>query len=448
MNSFFLSFSVLLLFTACQQIDLGDYTNTSSNDDTYEVNITSKSGESGVELPYPLTVYAVNEEGLVEDRASITQSGTSVNLSLLSGDFTFYAIAGADAGNNNVPANNIITAENGYFTNAVMRGKKSQTIEDNEELSLTLSYAVASVDVTLSNIPADVKAISVKIATLRETMNLDGEYDGSTTATIDLEKQTDGTTWKSATVYVFPSVSAPTTFTVTQTLNDNTTKSYSASYNAKLSAGTPYHFTGTGTTISNHELVVNIEVGGWDSSIDQELTLTPIESGDGGGTIDSDGETYYVNSIPTEAGTVLDGKYVLAYVDGNQGLLYSKADIISLIYKNTTEGKENYNKIMNSVGEKIAEYSENGFTGWSIPTIEQYNNIKSQATANKIASAIKTLTSKSFNINSDHYYFCDNNTKAFSWNNFSGDGSVGLNVSGKNYHLRLVKPITFKLKSE
>ena len=433
MKSFFLSFSVLLLFTACQQIDLGDYTNTSSNDDTYEVNITSKSGESGVELPYPLTVYAVNEEGLVEDRASITQSGTSVNLSLLSGDFTFYAIAGADAGSSDVPANNIVTASNGYFTNAVMRGKTNQAIDDNEELTLTLSYAVASVDVTLSNIPTDVKAISVKIATLKESMNLDGEYDGSTTATIDLEKQTDGTTWKSATVYVFPSVSAPTTFTVTQTLNDNTTKSYSASYNAKLSAGTPYHFTGTGTNISSHELTVNVTAEGWDVPIEEELVLTPSETtkdSDEDPIIISDENNIFTVSELPEVGAFYNNKHVLGYIDveNKTGLLFSRNEMAKSAF-----------------GYAESTYKEEGLSGWKIPTLEECQQIYQVLGFSGIVSALQKV-GKTGNISSAQYLYGDG-TNAFKFTTGSTSKIIGEGSSDNvTYRIRLVKPITFVIQ--
>ena len=111
---FTLTASVLLL-ASCQQIDLGDkISSVVAQDDTYSVKITSKSGDSNVDIPSPLTIYAVNADGLVEKRASVTEEGaTSVNLSLVSGDYTFYAIAGADAGNDDVPENNMVTAGNG-----------------------------------------------------------------------------------------------------------------------------------------------------------------------------------------------------------------------------------------------------------------------------------------------------------------------------------------------
>jgi hypothetical protein len=289
---------------------------------------------------------------------------------------------------------------------------------------MSLSPAVASVDVTLSNIPVGAKAVSVKIASLRESMSIEGEYAGTTTATLDLEKQADGTTWKSATAYVFPSVSAPTTLTITQTMADDSKQSYSATYNAKLLAGTPYHFKGTGNSISNHSLTISITTEGWDNAIEEELTLTPIGAGDGSGTIDSDGETYVVSAMPTESGILLDGKYVLAYVDGDKGLLYAKQDCDL---------------------DKVSEYKEGDITGWSVPTLEQYNNIKVQAGLSKIYEAVNTVnnaTKASNRYPNNDFFYCDNLTNGFSWNS----GKVAVGTSGKVYHLRLVKPVTFKLK--
>lgn len=424
----FLSLPILACTLAsCQKIDLGEYANA-TNDDTYSVKITSKSG-SGTSIPMPLTVYAVNDDGLVESKASITDNGSSVNLTLRSGDFTFYALAGETASESDVPSSNVVTTENGYFTQPVMLGNTQKKIDDDAELSLFMAHAVAAVDVTMENVPTEVTAVSVKIGNLRNSLTIEGEYDGSSTTTLELTEQSDGTTWKSDVAYVFPSVSAPTTLTFTQTFADNTTQSYIATYNAKLLAGTPYHFNGAGTNTGSNNLTINVTMGDWDAEINEILTLTPIGSGDGSGSMSSDGETYLVSKMPqaTDAGTILDGKYVLAYVNGNQGLLYAVKDCDK---------------------DKTAEYKEVDVTGWVVPTLQQYNDIKAQATAQKISNVINTLTGKSLNYNSDHYYYCDGCTKAFSWayNQFSPTGEVALGKSDKTYHLRLVKEVTFKLK--
>ena len=128
--------------------------------------------------------------------------------------------------------------------------------------------------------------------------------------------------------------------------------------------------------------------------------------------------------MPTESGILLDGKYVLAYVDGDKGLLYAKQDCDL---------------------DKVSEYKEGDITGWSVPTLEQYNNIKVQAGLSKIYEAVNTVnnaTKASNRYPNNDFFYCDNLTNAFSWNS----GKVAVGTSGKVYHLRLVKPVTFKLK--
>ena len=435
-----------LLLAACQQIDLGDKNKeVAAQDGTYSVKINSKSGESGADIPKPLTVYAVNADGLVETKASVTdEEATSVNLSLLSGDFTFYAIAGADAGNDDVPANNIVTADEGSFANPIMRCEQNATIDDDMELPLTLSYAVAAVDVTLSNIPADVKAMSVKMGSLRESLNIEGEYAGTTTATLNLEKQSDGTTWKSATAYVFPSVSAPTTLTITQTMTDDSKQSYSASYNAKLLAGTPYHFSGTGTNISNHELTINVTTEGWDNAIVEELVLTPIGAGDGSGSIDTDGETYLVSEMPTEAGVVLDGKHVLICLDteNSKGLLFSR------------NGWSQLSPNSADIQSMINDYSEDGVTGWSMPTEAQVEQIfsaydnKSLKTYQAVNSALTDVSNgvKLAKYDNTLWFLCENAEKKYSFYSGKINPLSDSDIADGKFYLRLVKQVTFKLK--
>ena len=434
-----------LLLASCQQIDLGDkISSVVAQDDTYSVLVTSKSGDSNVDIPMPLTIYATNADGLVEKRASVTEEGaTLVNLSLVSGDYTFYAIAGADAGDDDVPANNMVTAENGFFTKPIMRCAQNGTVDDDTELPLTLSYAVAAVDFTLSSIPADVKAVTVKLTGVRESMNLAGEYAGTTTATFDLTKQSDGTTWKSATAYVFPTVSAPTSLTITQTMTDDTNQSYTASYNAKLLEGTPYHFTGTGTNIANHELTVNVTAEGWESAIEEELTLTPIESGDGEGSIGTDGETYYVSEIPTESGTILDGKFVLAYVDGDKGLLFSKKDWSDMSANNA------------DIQMIASDYNEDGLVGWSVPSEAQilkiketYNNLPQAYTTlnEKLGKVAKGMILGKFSNLSNVWFLCENAEKKYNFNPGTITSLSGSDAQKNTFHLRLVKEVTFKLK--
>ena len=424
MKSFFLSFSVLLLFTACQQIDLGDYTNTSSNDDTYEVNITSKSGESGVELPYPLTVYAVNEEGLVVSYVKTSESSATNSLSLSSGEYTLYAVAGADAGDSDIFDENVIIAEKGYFDAPIMQGKTNISVEEDDvDADLSLSYAVAAVDVTLNEIPTDVNTITVTIGKQYQTMPLDKKYTGETSATIDLTKQSDGTTWKSNTIYVFPGTSSNTTLTISST-SDSGESSYTITYGSALVAGKPYHFKGTYKSLEKTmSITCNIAANGWDEAIESSFDFG--EDYNNTQAPEVVGDIFKVSSLPN-VGTLLDG-HIVAYVDAenNTGLLFSKKEWEKA--KWTTA---------------VSSYSEGELTGWSLPTLSQYQNIRSKLSGVELSSILVSASGTKLNIGND-YYVCDEAENAYS---FQSNNSVSLTNNQKGYKVRLVKPITFKIQ--
>lgn len=438
MKSFFLSFSVLLLFTACQQIDLGDYANTSSNDDTYEVNITSKSGESGVELPYPLTVYAVNEDGLVVSYVKTSESSATNSLSLSSGEYTLYAVAGADAGDSDIFDENVIIAEKGYFDAPIMQGKTNISVEEDDvDADLSLSYAVAAVDVTLNEIPTDVNTITVTIGKQYQTMPLDKKYTGETSATIDLTKQSDGTTWKSNTIYVFPGTSSNTTLTISST-SDSGESSYTITYGSALVAGKPYHFKGTYKSLEKTmSITCNIAANGWDEAIESSFDFGEGANGNQAPAVE--GSEFKVASLPN-IGDILNN-HLLIYVDAetNKGLLLSK--------KQWTDLTSNVEAI-----QAIAKtYLEEDVTGWSVPTLEQAEHIiRAFGTPNNTCKQLNTLMKKTSGWDSlptnQVYFLCDEAEKRYTFYSNDANNAISNTTNSSNYHLRLVKPITFKIQ--
>lgn len=431
------------VFSSCQQIDLGSDPSDGSvgNDDKYSVKITSKSGETGVDIPSPLTVCAVDEDGLVASKTNVAEGESTGTLSLKSGDYTLYAVAGTDVGTSDIAEKNTISATNGWFSTPIMQGKRSLTIEDDDEAAtLSLSYAVASVDVTLSEIPDDIETITVEVGTQYETMSVEGEYTGTCKATFPCTKQSDGT-WKSAVVYVFPGVSSNTVITVKHTSGSGVESSYSITYGAALVAGTPYHFKGTYKKLDKTmSITCNVTAEGWGTPVE-----TSFDFGEGANDAQApavEGDIFYVTAIPA-AGTALDG-HVLAYVDTetNTGLLYSKKEWDKL-------------GVNNEALQAIAEaYSENEITDWSIPTMEQMEKVKAnyeslsaayQVINGVLADALVSGTTiGKFSYIKDKWYLCVDG----KYNFYSGNivPLSDTDASSSSFYLRLVKPITFVIQ--
>lgn len=438
MKSFSLSLSVLLSLTACQQIDLGDYANTSSNDDTYEVNITSKSGESGVELPYPLTVYAVNEGGLVAGSILINNETTTASLSLSSGDYTLYAIAGTNAGDSDISEENVVTADNGYFTTPIMQGEASITVEEDDiDADLSLSYAVAYVDVTLSEIPAEVNTITVTIGNQYQTMPLDKSYTGETNATFTLTKQPDGTTWKSSTIYVFPGTSSKTTLTIKIT-SDSGESSYTVTYGNALVAGKPYHFKGNYKQAEKiMSITCNIVADGWDEAIESSFDFGEGANGNQAPAIE--GSEFKVATLPN-VGDLLNN-HLLIYVDAetNKGLLLSK--------KQWTGLSSNIEALL-----AIARnHFEDDITGWELPTSEQAVHIigafgSPTETRKKLNNLMKDVSGWNNLPTKEFYFLCDGAEKRYTFYSNDANNAISNTTNSSNYYLRLVKPVTFKIQ--
>ena len=425
-----------LLLASCQQIDLGDkISSVVAQDDTYSVLVTSKSGDSNVDIPSPLTIYAVNADGLVEKRASVESGETVGSLHLRKGEYTLYAVAGSETGESEIVGENIVTTGKGYFDTPIMQGTKEITVEDDDlSTTLSMSYAVASVDLTLSDIPTTVVSTTVKVESQYGSMDISRDYSGLTSATFDLTKQSDGTTWKSATVYMFPGTSSKTKLTITHETEDENTLSYTVNYNAALVAGTPYHFNGTYKDANKTmEISCNIETEGWGTPIVSSFDFGPGTSGETTPPQYADGD-YVVDAFPS-SGSVWAG-HVVAYMNGNVGLLISKSEWSGLSKDSDLQ-------------TIASNYSEDGISGWNIPTAEQARNIvgalgipsETRTNLNKL-----TLDGWQELPSSNVYFLCEGAEKRYTFYSNNADNAISNAGISPSYHLRLVKEVTFKLK--
>lgn len=438
MKTSFFSLSGILLLTACQQIDLGDYANIPSNDDTYEVNITSKSGVSGVDIPYPLTVYAVNDNDIVVSYIKTSESSATNSLSLSSGEYTLYAVAGTDAGDSDILDENAITAENGYFDAPIMHGKTNISVEEDDvDADISLSYAVAAVDVTLSEIPTDVNTITVTIGKQYQSMPLDKNYTGETSATLTLTKQADGTTWKSSTIYVFPGTTSKTTLTINSTSNSGES-SYTVTYGSALVAGKPYHFKGNYKEAERiMSITCNIATEGWDEAIESSFDFGDGANGNQAPAIV--GSEFKVAALPN-VGDILNN-HLLIYVDAetNKGLLLSKKQ---------WSGLSSNVEALQAIAET---YTEDDMTGWSLPTPEQAAYIigafgTPKETYRQLNNIMKNVSGWNDLPSKSIYFLCDGAEKRYTFYSNDANNAISNATNSSDYYLRLVKPITFKIQ--
>lgn len=371
------------------------------------------SAEQG-ELIYPFKIYAYSGEELAGE-LNVASPTDEIAMSLPTGSYDIYAVSG-----------DMNFSNGGYATEPLLTGKSSVTLGKNDEtVALTLRYAVARLNIALTEVPEGITDVKVNVGPLHSSIDTKGTLSGNTKITLQCNKKDD--MWLSDTVYVLPSVSDNVTLEISHGNGNNDVKtSYTYSYPHPILAGSPYNFKGSytsGVSLAKLSLVVDTE--GWGEDVD-----CPFDFGEGAGkenVIPSDISAFSVDELPT-ACSAWNG-HVVATIDedGNALLLSLKEWEVESI----------------SEAESLTNYVENGdinITGWVIPTNIQAEELSKTYLAAKcipLNNLIKTFTDSNEIITDEgHYYICADGKYTYRTQIVSSQ-----NIN--NYHLRLVKPVKF-----
>jgi len=316
--------STSLTFTSCEKAEI---TEDSQNQPTekqtgkaYKVNVMARSASASA-ITYPVTIYAKDNEGNVAAQQTINSATDEISLQLTSGSYTITAISGST------------DFSSGYSTTPLLIGHSDITVSDaSTSVNILLSYAVASLNVTMSNIPSDVTEVSLTISNQYTSVSTDGEYSGSGKCVIPCTKS--GSNWTTGTVYVLPGCGSNTvmSFTVTSPLG---TETYGLTYSSSLKASTPYTFVGIydgSTDVSTVKVTGTLACGEWEKEIQSSFSFGP----NGTNSFDDAVEvsSYTVSELPAQ-GSLWNG-HVVAYIDGNDALLLSLqewSDLTSAYYE-------------------------------------------------------------------------------------------------------------------
>lgn len=311
MSAFGLSFYLLLCCTSC--------INRIDNDEVQDVSLvdlrvqTRTATETGV--PYPLTIYAFNSDGQCAATQTIGNESERLSLSLPAGSYRLLALAGTNG--YTLPATFVKTSSitmtdaHGITTTALMSGNADVTLTSSEATAnILLSYRVARLSMTLTDIPTDVTAVNVSFSPQYGSYTVDGNYSSAgKTATVACKK-TSGSTgeWSVSEFYLFPGSSQQTVLSIALTGSNGKTDTYGYTYTSPLVAATPYALTGS--------YKKGLSVGG---TLTAEGWKTPVtisfNFGIGGSDTPGDeGDVVSVTKIPGVA-TIWNGTCVVGVTD-------------------------------------------------------------------------------------------------------------------------------------
>ena len=380
-----------------------------------------------VNIEYPVTLYAFKSTGELVENVTAEEEGDPLKLQLPIGSYKFTAIAGAD-GLSPVTSPTLNTGigipEDGRITSPIQMGHADLSIgATNTEVTITMTYQVAKVDVELYNIPTDATEVSVTLSSLNADKAFNGAWSGENTVTIPLTQTEGTTTWKSTTVYTLPGVeNQPLTVGISVTAGDQT-KVYSYTHTTNLKAGTPYTLKGS----YDGEVNINgtIAAEGWNAPEEISFSFGAGSPNNGGSTPDNNGNNGNTPSEFPEALTLWNELFVAKVTPINNNT--AELLLLNRLEEWTSISEADIDDIVNS-------YTEKNVSDWRVPTEEELIYLSTNYTSinDVISSMGKKLTGS---------YFCNDGANYVTM----GSESAG-NAGSNKFKLRLVKTVTVSIQ--
>ena len=362
-----------LLMTACSEDVVYEGTSNVSREANALLQVTTR-GANDATVAYPVQIYVFQGE---ECRAfqTIGDAGQTLEIPLVEGTYSVYAVGGASSTDYNLPSQSdattttAITLKEGKALTDLMAASAVATLVDGGTNTVTLGLQRKTMfieDVTIKKIPMAATAVSVTIAPLWKSLNVNGTYSiAGQSTTIALTKQSDNRTWTNeAAAFVMPPSSQPASISVNIT-SGGTTKTYTYSCSDQLEAGYKINIDGTYAEAVGVNLTGTITGATWlgerTISFEFDENGSSVSGNNDNNSGDNNNETPNNQDNFPAVGDTYQGCYVLAVttIDVNSAEL-------TLLSPNesTVTSASNANAALATLGV-------DGISDWSIPTKDQ-----------------------------------------------------------------------------
>ena len=351
----------VLGLTACEKglYAEGEFTSSTASQVTNSVlQVTTRGGggSNDATIAYPVQVYVFQGDDCKAVQ-TIGDEGQTLNIPLVEGTYSVYAVGGAGSTDYNLP-----TKDNATTTTALTL-KEGRSLTDLMAASATATL----VDGGTNTVTLAATAVSVTIAPLWQALTVSGAFaNAGQSQTIALTKQADNRTWTNdATAFVMPPSSQPASVSVNITIG-GTTKTYTYSTSDQLEAAYKINIDGTYTEAVGVNLTGTITGATWlgertiSFEFDENGSSTSGNNDNNGGGNNNNDNPNNQDNFPA-AGDTYQGCYVLAVttIDANSAEL-------TLLSPNesTVTSASNANAALATLGV-------DGISDWSIPNQAQ-----------------------------------------------------------------------------
>ena len=326
--------------------------------------VASAEDEAGEGTLNEGKVFLFNGEDKCVQLLTMNEEDHRIEAQIPAGQYTLYAIGGDDLTRFDLPSQeeatptSVITRLSGKMMTDLMMATAYLDVAEGETLNqnISLTHVVFCLDeIELREMPAGVTSVEVTLAPLYSAVQLDGSYEETPTESykVALEKQTDGTTWKTEKQQMlFPSKGKPTIKVSMIT----TTGSMSYSFTSAEELEPNHHFDIIGTYKAT-----------------QGVSLSGIMTDAGWGedrTINFDIDEKDVDEVKFVAGQFFQDYYVVSVDEAQRrAVLLAKED---LTYTAPAEGAASSVWQASFVAPMAALAKPAGATGnWRLPTLDE-----------------------------------------------------------------------------
>ena len=359
-----------VLLTACEKgLEGEDYMSPAERGHVGNsvLQVTTRSGAApGDEatVTYPVQVYVFQGD---ECRAAQTigDEGQTLNIALVEGTYSIYAIGGASSTDYTLPTaddatvTSALTLKEGRSLTDLMAASAVATLVDGGTNTVTLGLQRKTMliqSVEIKKVPTAATAVSVTIAPLWQALCVGGTFStAGQSQTIALTKQSDNRTWTcSDAAHLLPPSSQPASVSVNITIG-GVTKTYTYSCSDQLEAGYKINIDGTYTEAVGVALTGTITGATWLG----ERTIS-FEFDENGSAASE--PTTPTSTIP-DIGDTYEGCYVLAVNEEDdyaEVTLLSPTELTGIYDANTTTMQAN-------IDAGLATVTSGDISGWEVP---------------------------------------------------------------------------------
>ena len=359
-----------VLLTACEKgLDAEEeFTSSTASQVTNSVlQVTTRGGggSNDATIAYPVQVYVFQGDDCKAVQ-TIGDEGQTLNIPLVEGTYSVYAVGGAGSTDYNLPTKDNVTTttaltlKEGRSLTDLMAASATATLVDGGTNTVTLGLQRKTMliqDVTIKKIPTAATAVSVTIAPLWQALTVSGAFaNAGQSQTIALTKQADNRTWTNdAAAFVMPPSSQPASVSVNITIG-GATKTYTYACSDQLEAGYKINIDGTYTEAVGVNLTGTITGATWLG----ERTIS-FEFDENGSSATENTENSG-NAVPS-VGDTYQGCYVLAVNDEDD---YAEVTLLSPTELEFYDA--NATTMQTNIDAALATVTSGDISGWEVPT--------------------------------------------------------------------------------